>query len=297
MAPGEKDNLTINLPGLDEHMNWTQEEATFTRDRVQADHSRFLCGDISVSEVLHHPAELVLMSILEVLGETWLNLEVTVTTDIPIGGGQGSSASILAATTAALMAATDREPKQAAIADIATRMERYQHGTSSGADPMVCTYGGLIRFQKDQGPQPLPPPNLSVQIIETGRPESTTGECVSAVAARCGSSSTIWDEFERVTHRFQQSLLHQNSQGLHQSIRDNHNLLNEIGVVPKNTAEFIKQLEAEDASAKVCGAGTIVGNQAGTLLLYADGPRIELCHAFGYVAREIKLEKEGVCVI
>lgn len=297
VEPGDNDTLILHLPNLDSHRSWTREEAAQVRAEIRDHHDQFLAGDLPITKVLGQTGDLLLMCCDEIFGDACPAMKITVDSTIPPGTGQGSSAALLVACAAALLTATGASPVSSEIAGIATRVERFQHGTSSGVDPTVCARGGLLRFQPGRDPQPLMTPDLVTQVLHTGNPDSTTGECVAAVARRCGASSTIWTDFERITNQFQQALLEDDGRALHQAIRDNHHLLVEIGVVPQRIVDFVRQAEAEGASAKICGAGAVDGTAAGSILLYADGPRSQLCRAFDYHAHCCRLEREGVHVI
>lgn len=297
VEPGDKDTLTLRLPDLDTRRVWTRPDAAQVQTDTRENHTLFLAGDLPITRVLGQPGDLLLMCCDEIFGDEWPAMTITVDSTIPPGAGQGSSAAILVACAAALLTANGGSPEPSEVAGIATRVERFQHGTSSGVDPTTCALGGLLRFQNERDPQALVTADIATQVLYTGQPVSTTGECVAAVARRCGASSTIWTEFEEVTDRFQNALLEDDDQALHRAIRDNHHLLVEIGVVSKRVIEFVRQAEEEGASAKICGAGTVHGDPVGSILLHADGPRTQLCRAFDYHAHCCRLAREGVHVV
>ncbi|KAH8324671.1 hypothetical protein KR074_002733 [Drosophila pseudoananassae] len=89
--------------------------------------------------------------------------QVQVDSELNVGAGLGSSASFGAAlATAFLILAChfDRdsylqEENQDLISTWAYESERVNHGTPSGLDNTVCTYGGMLRYVKGQGFQSL----------------------------------------------------------------------------------------------------------------------------------------------
>ncbi|XP_017145858.2 mevalonate kinase [Drosophila miranda] len=89
--------------------------------------------------------------------------QVQVETELNVGAGLGSSASFGAALAAAFLILSGhfdqesylQEENQALISSWAYESERVNHGTPSGLDNTVCTYGGMLRYVKGQGFQSL----------------------------------------------------------------------------------------------------------------------------------------------
>lgn len=88
---------------------------------------------------------------------------VQIDSELNLGAGLGSSASYGAALAAAFLILTGhfdqssylQEENLALISHWAFESERVNHGTPSGVDNTVCTYGGILRFVKGQGFQSL----------------------------------------------------------------------------------------------------------------------------------------------
>lgn len=89
--------------------------------------------------------------------------QVQVDSELNVGAGLGSSASFGAALATAFLILAghfDRDSylqdeNQALISTWAYESERVNHGTPSGLDNTVCTYGGMLRYVKGQGFQSL----------------------------------------------------------------------------------------------------------------------------------------------
>lgn len=89
--------------------------------------------------------------------------QVQIDSELNLGAGLGSSASYGAALAAAFLILTGhfdqssylQEENLALISHWAFESERVNHGTPSGVDNTVCTYGGILRFVKGQGFQSL----------------------------------------------------------------------------------------------------------------------------------------------
>ncbi|XP_034476417.1 mevalonate kinase [Drosophila innubila] len=89
--------------------------------------------------------------------------QVQVDTELNVGAGLGSSASYGAALATAFLIMAGhfdqssylQDENLALISHWAYESERVNHGTPSGVDNTVCTYGGILRFVKGQGFQAL----------------------------------------------------------------------------------------------------------------------------------------------
>ena len=143
----------------------------------------------------------------------------------------------------------------------------------------------------------MPLPRVPLYIVNPGTPASTTGEAVSAVARRVGAKSPVWDEFEGVADRMQKALQHDDLKAFQRAMRDNHRLLDSIGVVPGRVADFVAEIEQAGAAAKVCGAGAVAGDAAGMVLVAAKESPAELCAKYGYEPMTVRPDPLGVRVV
>jgi len=85
--------------------------------------------------------------------EVGLSLEVR--SSIPVASGLGSSAAVAAAVAVAVSQLLDVKLSKEQIFDIAYEAERLVHGTPSGIDPAISTYGGVLLFHKNRGVKSL----------------------------------------------------------------------------------------------------------------------------------------------
>jgi hypothetical protein len=53
-------------------------------------------------------------------------------------------------------------------------------------------------------------------------------------------------------------------------------------VVPAKVQQFIGEMEAQGGAAKICGAGSVLGEAAGMVLVLAERNPAELCQRYGY---------------
>ena len=175
-------------------------------------------------------------------------------------------------------------------------VENMQHGKASGLDTYVSMHGGCVRFQNGEA-QELPLPRVPLYIVNTGAPASTTGEAVAAVARRIGANHPIWDHFEGVANHMQKALERDDLKAFQKTLRENHRLLAEIGVVPGRVADFVAEVEAAGAAAKICGAGAVAGEAGGMVLVAAKETPAELCAKYGYELMTVRPDPLGVRVV
>lgn len=262
-AAGE---VVFSMPayGLEKRV-YTRDLAAFVGAKTAA-WAAFAAGRCPITAVLDGAWELLPMAYgLGLDGAappegTRLHLE----SGVPVGCGMGTSAALGLAVIRAAAAVAGLEVDHDQLYGRSLSCERCLHGYPSGVDSCLCLEGGSIRFQEETlTPRPLPDTDL--RLLLTGRPASTTGECVMHVRERFADSA-IWDEFAAVTEAVDRALDHAPAD-LPALVRENHRLLCRIGVVPERVQALIAELEAAGAGAKVCGAGSVAGDQAGVVLV------------------------------
>ena len=129
-----------------------------------------------------------------------------------------------------------------------------------------------------------------------GTPHATTGECVSHVAQHFGDSQ-IWDDFEVVTDNLQNAFTQNDFAETKRWIKENNKLLSTIGVVPERIQSFIQEIEKTDGVAKIAGAGSVHGDNAGMVTVFSDHAPIDIAKKYGFELLNIKGEADGARVI
>lgn len=252
-------------------------------------------GELSIRQVLQKPVELFQFALVSFLDACNLELKkgmhLDVSSNIPIGCGMGSSAATIVSVIAAISRFLKIELKHEWLHRLSIEIERLQHGFSSGIDSYVSLHGGCVRFQNSHA-TPIALPTSSFYLVNTGAPQTTTGECVMHVAKY--HESTIWDAFEQVSTHIERAVGDNNRQRLQEHISYNHALLQKLGVVPEKICRFIKKLEAQNIAAKICGAGATFGDSAGIVMFVGDTLPTAICQEFGYSIIQVQGEKEGV---
>ena len=291
--------LTLQLPQVHKKRTLSVQQAQQLADHVAQQHKAFLAGQIPLCRLFSDPEDLLLAALGYGISTNQLavqqHLDFTLHSELLMGGGMGSSASSIAALLAALLHANHCPFDKHSLYQQVQVIEHWQHGRSSGLDPRLCVYGGMHCLQGGQYRQldiSIPPEWF---LVSSGKPQSSTGECVELVRQQQHSQS-FWQQFGEVVKAMEGALLEADSDALVKLIKANHRLLQTLSVVPKTVAEFIAQVELAGGAGKVCGAGSIRG-EAGGLILVA-GVNIEylekLCQAASYQYWPLESNHQGV---
>lgn len=217
--------------------------------------------------------------------------EYRITSHIPIGRGLGSSAALSAATSAALLEFyTGKEWSQERINQCAYEVEKIFHQNPSGVDVSASVFGGLIWYRKEfEFLKTISSLSMNIPrtimdklfLVDTGKPRESTADMVRIVGQRFnrypkkieGALSTI----EKVTKRMVVAIAKEDVQLFQDSLKENEELLEVLGIVSPQTRKHILNL-SQCAVGKVTGAG---GKHSGSgfALFYASQPTtfLSLC--------------------
>lgn len=295
----EQDLITFNFVQLNRVDSKTLTALQAFRLEAEAKYQRFVAGDSSIEQVLGNPSWLLqyafsyFVSVLDLTINH--GLVITIDADIPLGCGMGSSAATIISLLHALVSKFAAQVTIHNYCQLARVVENLQHGYSSGLDLFLATHGGCFWFAKQQA-EARALPKLPLFLVNSGKPVSFTGECVNAVAKKFASSN-IWDEFASQTQNLDQALKINAIELFRQSIRANHRLLQTIGVVPEKVSAFVTAIENYGGAAKISGAGSINGENAGIIIVSVDANIDDLLAQYGYQIMQIHGEEHGVTII
>ncbi len=271
------------------------------KSRIKRKYHKFIRGEYSIREVLHKPFELAQFA-LGVFAET-LNVtiphgvKIHVQSDIPIGCGMGSSAATILSVMQAISNHLQIPLSTETLFNVALEAENMQHGHSSGLDLRVALSGGCL-YLHDGKINARMIPTCSMYLINTGAPITSTGECVEKVTTHF-QHSQIGHDFAAVTNALDQAFQQNQLTTIYSALRVNHQLLVRIGVVPEKIQQFVAAIEAAEGAAKICGAGAVMGDQAGAVLVMInDESKLSmLCQQYGYQWTRIMGETRGIHVV
>jgi hydroxymethylglutaryl-CoA synthase len=292
-------NILFDLVNLPHKRARTLKALHKLKNRLHNSYDAFLRGEKGIRDVLKKPFELVeyttsnLIEKLNIDPEQGLNIHTH--SNIPTGCGMGSSAAAIVSTNFALARFLGKAMSPQDLQALNLAAENLQHGKSSGLDLYISSHGGCHYFQNGQS-QARNLAKFSLNIVNTGSPNSTTGECVKH-SSELLQSESLRNHFTAVTEKIDQAWQEENLELFMQGIKENHQLLCTLGVVPKKIQNLISALEQAGAAAKVCGAGAIYGDSAG-IVLVSGGTDIEkLIQSFGYQLELLEAEAAGVRIL
>lgn len=296
VAWSKQTEIQFNLKDLSYLKSFTQQALYNLANNLQNCYQEFLQHRRGVTEVIQHPSQLLQYSVAMTLQKFNLSLphglQIRVDSDMPIGIGLGSSAASILGVLYALREFFAIDWAMEDLIFFATQVEHLQHGKSSGLDLHLVNHGGCVWFQNGVA-QTRKLPRLDLQIVNTGVPLSTTGQCVTEVAKILATDQILLDDFGVVAHEIDQCLFNNSLVDFRQAIQFNHKLLQKIGVVPVKVANFIADIERAGGAAKICGAGAVAGDQAGIVLITADTDVTSVAQKHGYCLENIQVDING----
>lgn len=267
------DNIvTLQNTDLNIHASLELSEIFALHEILLKRYEEFTKNKLAIHQVVTHPMELCWFAIAQVFdgrprGDRPYGFDITLKTNIPLGCGMGSSAALIVNLISGVNNLFDLSLSKEKIYELALTAENLQHGYSSGLDIQLSLFGGMHVFRKGKCRSPLQINySLPFQYFNSGKPQSTTGECVAFVKEQ-NFPPSLWQEFETTTLAFISALQNQDNVTLIETIKKNHRLLCKIGVVPKHIQMMIAEIEAKGGAAKICGAGSIRGDNAGIILM------------------------------
>lgn len=271
--------------------------------RLQKDYQAFLRGEYGIRDVLNGPIELtqfVFCNLLDKFNikpqENFRGFKLSTSSTIPMGCGMGSSAAMILCILHVIDQHLNLKLTKENYLTYGKEAENLQHGYSSGLDLEISLTGGCLRYQNGKAER-CPMPLLPLYLVNTGQPISTTGECVTHVAPYFEHES-IKSDFRAVTNQFDEALkTGQSFMTLREIIKENHRLLVTIGVVPDKVKQFIADVEATGAAAKICGAGAVRGQQGGIVLIAAEENPESICRRHHYVCNPVEVEAHGLRIL
>jgi len=185
-------------------------------------------------------------------------IEIIVESDIPIGVGLGSSSACCVAGAAAISRLFVKTSKEE-ILELAIEAEKTIFQNTSGADCTVCTYGGIIEYDKKNGFNKIKSEPGFHLVITNSNTRHSTKLVVAGVKQfkeenEVEFSKLCNDESELVEDVLK--LLNDNNiEELGQKIIQNQEYLETIGVSNEKLRDMIQIGQKSSFGAKITGAG------------------------------------------
>ncbi|MDO8573745.1 MAG: hypothetical protein Q7R77_03275 [Candidatus Daviesbacteria bacterium] len=187
--------------------------------------------------------------------------ELTITSDIPIGAGLGSSAAVSAAYIGALLVFLKVKWDLNLINKLTFEAEKVFHGNPSGADNKTVIFGGITVPNKLA---------KNFVLINTGKPKESTKEMIELAKPRI---EKILNDQERLVKELLPVIQDGDEKKFIEIIRAGEKNLEKIGVVSPYAAGIIRKIEKAGGAAKICGAGGQT-RATGILLTYHKDKKV-----------------------
>ncbi|XP_057305189.1 mevalonate kinase-like isoform X2 [Hydractinia symbiolongicarpus] len=279
----------INVPGLDLQKCWNITEIYQLYDTAKIDptHPEIHKENEAFVKLLENEEKNlqklslhIILMLYICIGSSFKDktgLRITLTSQLPIGGGLGSSASFAVAVSSALLVLygvisskqdewSDSHYKL--ISDWSYQAETIIHGTPSGIDNSVATYGHCVGFKAGHVDllTNLSFMKLDVLVVNTKIPRSTR-ELVGAVREKREKFpelfESIFNSIDCITRSFKEILLEisrgSNNARIYKNLKDlisiNGHLLEGIGVGHECISSVVTTCSKYGLGSKLTGAG------------------------------------------
>jgi len=185
-------------------------------------------------------------------------LEITIDSEIPLGVGMGSSSACCVASAAAISGAFTKNSKEE-ILQMAIEAEKTIFPNTSGADSTVCTYGGLMQYDKQNGHSKInSEPNFHL-VIANSEIEHSTKDVVSNVKQFKEKNeekfSSICNEENNLIDDVLICIKNNDLKGIGRDLIKNQEFLESIGVSNEKLRNMIELANKFSFGAKLTGAG------------------------------------------
>jgi len=185
-------------------------------------------------------------------------IKISIDSEIPLGVGLGSSSACCVASAAAISGIFEKKSKEE-ILQMAIEAEKTIFPNTSGADCTVCTYGGLIQYDKQNGHSKIESePNFHL-VIANSKIEHSTKEVVSRVK---NFKEANEEEFTRICSQENDlidnilpCLKNNDLKCIGRNLIKNQEYLETIGVSNEKLRNMIEIATKYSFGAKITGAG------------------------------------------
>jgi len=208
-------------------------------------------------------------------------VKVEISSELPIGGGLGSSAAMGTAIVWSLLKGYPEVLKDRVV----KLVEDKQHKNSSGLDQAIVKEGGVMRYQRGAGFKKLKKKNWpEFLLIDSGKPVEGTGEMVAMVREKKRKYGEVFKRIGEISEQWQEK-----------KIKENQRLLEEIGVVGGEAKKMIREIERIGGMAKISGAGGVKEGSGILLGFHEEIERLKrLVERKKWKYYQVKLGVEGV---
>ena len=185
-------------------------------------------------------------------------IHIQIDSEIPLGAGLGSSSACCVAGAAAIFKLFGNISKEEVL-KLAIEAERTIFENTSGADCTVCTYGGIMEYDKNKGFKKIEyEPNFQLVIINSNI-EHSTQSMVSKVKEFENKNKEEFSKLSNLESKLVEDVLklvkENKIQEIGQKMNQNQEYLENIGISNNELAKMIKIGQESSFGAKITGSG------------------------------------------
>ncbi len=223
-----------------------------------------------------HPIASVILKLIQLFGISQTpNLEINISSTIPIAAGLGSGAAVSVALIRALSSFLFHPTTNQQINDLVYEIEKLHHGTPSGIDNTVITYNMPVYFIKGQPIETFKTGKpFTIVIADTGIPALTkesVGDVRRLWLRNTNYFENIFNEISQISLIARRSIESGRPELLGELLDHNHALLQEMTV---SSAE-LDNLVTAARSAGALGAKLSGGGRGGNMIALVEQPKAE----------------------
>lgn len=212
-----------------------------------------------------------------------LGFEIEVDSEIPVGSGLGSSASVAASVIGGLCRAFEVELGSEDLSNTVFEVEKIMHGNPSGGDNTAVVYGGFLKFEKRDSKFSFRQIEIKASeaykiiLVDSGKPVESTGEMVEKVGENFKQRRAKYKKTINSMGRVAKDFIKDFKKGVFNKdlISQNQKLLDELGAVGGRAREMVQLIEELGGAAKICGAGGIRKGSGILLCYHEDGDKLK----------------------
>jgi mevalonate kinase len=208
------------------------------------------------------------------------NLEIRISSTIPVASGLGSGAAVTVALTRALANHLKDSMTDEEVNTFAYEIEKLHHGTPSGIDNTVVTYARPVYFVKGQPIETFQVARpFTIVIADTGI-SAPTRESVGDVRRLWMEDKSRWetvfDEIGKIVFTARRAIETEKLALLGQMMNENHALLQKLTV----SSPELDQLVEAARQAGALGAKLSGGGRGGNMIALVEPDRAETVSLF-----------------
>ena len=185
-------------------------------------------------------------------------IQIQIDSEIPLGAGLGSSSACCVAGAAAIFKLFGNISREEVL-KLAIEAERTIFENTSGADCTVCTYGGIMEYDKNKGFKKIEyEPNFQLVIINSNI-EHSTQSMVSKVKEFENKNTEEFSRLSDLESKLVEDVLklvkENKIQEIGQKMNQNQKYLENIGISNKELTKMIRIGQESSFGAKITGSG------------------------------------------